>query len=90
MKILPMKNLKISTTVYQLKTPPILGWICLNIINVLIIAHSILLDPRGSLSAIVPYWRIEEVNITLKAVIEEQIDDKCSTEPSRRSMRYFC
>ena len=37
-------------------------------------ARSILPDPQGSLSAIVPSSRIKAVNTMLKPVIEEQID----------------
>ena len=42
-------------------------------------AHSILPDPQGSLSSIVPSLRIEAVNTMVKPVIEEQIDGNWSS-----------
>ena len=41
--------------------------------------HSILPDPQGSLSAIVPSSRIEAVNAAVKPVIEEQMDGNSSS-----------
>ena len=52
-------------------------------------ASSILPDPQGSLSAIVPSSRIEAVNTMVRPVIEEQIDDNCSKKSSRGKYEIF-
>lgn len=52
-------------------------------------ASSILPDPQGSLSAIVPSSRMEAVNTMVRPVIEEQIDDNCSKKSSRGKYEIF-